>query len=154
MMYFRLENANSRTRRCRLSATSRLSLTRDVRIKESALKMTKRVISGKVSTGSAHEATLPHEKPLFFVYNPSTATKRSKNARNTEENGPYGQVFAISMTFFRTMNLTGPKTAKISNKGLQPTTHKLSAMHNELLATQQSGIVRGSRMNPDVGHKL
>ena len=112
--------------------------------------MTKRVISGKVSTGSAHEATLPHEKPLFFVYNPSTATKRSKNARNTEENGPYGQVFAISMTFFRTMNLTGPKTAKISNKGLQPTTHKLSAMHNELLATHQSGIVRGSRLNPDV----
>ena len=134
-----------------LSSTARGSrLNPDVRIKESALKMTKRVISGKVSTGSAHEATLPHEKPLFFVYNPSTATKRSKNARNTEENGPYGQVFAISMTFIRTMNLTGPKTAKISNKGLQPTTHKLSAMHNELLATNQSGIVRGSRLNPDV----
>ena len=49
------------------------------------------------------------------------------------------------------MNLTGQKTAKISNKGLQPTTHKLSAMHNELLATHQSGIVRGSRLNPDVG---
>ena len=48
------------------------------------------------------------------------------------------------------MNLTGPKTAKISNKGLQPTTHKLSAMHNELLATHQSGIVRGSQLNPDV----
>ena len=51
------------------------------------------------------------------------------------------------------MNLTGPKTAKISNKGLQPTTHKLSAMHTESLATQQSGIVRGSRLNPDVGRK-
>ena len=122
----------------------------DVRIKESALKMTKRVISGKVSTGSAHEATLPHEKPLFFVYNPSTATKYAENARNTEEYGPYGQVFAISMTFFRTMNLTGQKTAKISNKGLQPTTHKLSAMHTSFLATQLSGIVRGSKLNPDV----
>ena len=53
------------------------SLTPDVRIKESALKMSKRVISGKVFTGSAHETTLPHDKPQFFVYNPSTATKRA-----------------------------------------------------------------------------
>lgn len=51
------------------------------------------------------------------------------------------------------MNLTGPKTAKISNKGLQPTTHKPSAMHTESLATQQSGIVRGSKLNPDVRDK-
>ena len=128
----------------------RRPVNHNVRIKESTLEMTKRVISGKVSTGSAHEATLPHDKPLFFVYNPSTATKYAENARNTEENGPYGQVFAISMTFFRTMNLTGQKTAKISNKGLQPTTHKLSAMHTTSPATQRSGIVRWSKLNPDV----
>ena len=122
----------------------------DVRIKESALRMTKRAISGKISTGDAQRAALPLEKPLLFVYNHSTATKRARNARKTEESGPYGPVFAISRTFSKPMNLTGPKTAKISNKGLQATTHKLSAMHTAFLATHLFGTVRGSRLNPDV----
>ena len=113
--------------------------------------MTKRAAIGKTISWKTRRATLCLEKPLFFGYNPSTATKYAENARKSEENGPYGQVFAISTMFFRITNLTGPKTAKISNKGLQPTTHKLSAMHNELLATHQSGIVRGSQLNPDVG---
>ena len=141
-----------RTRRCRLSAPKRASsLNRDVRIKESALKMTKRVISGKVSTGSAHGATLPHEKPLFFVYNPSTATKYAENAHETEANGPYGQLSAVSMTILRSMNLTGRKTAKNSNKGFQPTTHKLLARHTLSLATHRYSTVSGSRLTPDVG---
>ena len=112
--------------------------------------MTKRAISGKISTGDAQRAALPLGKPLFFGYNHSTATKRTENARKTEESGPYGPVFAISRTFSKPIDLTGPKTAKISNKGLQATTHKLSAMHTAFLATQLFGTVRGSRLNPDV----
>ena len=134
-----------------LSSTARGScLNPDVRIKESALRMTKRAISGKISTGDAQRAALPLEKPLLFVYNHSTATKRARNARKTEESGPYGPVFAISRTFSKPIDLTGPKTAKISNKGLQATTHKLSAMHTAFLATHLFGTVCGSRLNPDV----
>ena len=114
--------------------------------------MTKRAISGKISTGDAQRTALPLEKSLFFVYNPSTATKRARNARETEESGPYGPVFAIFRTFSKPMDLTGPKTAKISNKGLQATTHKLSAMHTAFLATHLFGTVCGSRLNPDVQH--
>ena len=131
----------------------RRPLNRDVGIKESALKMTKRIINGKLSTGDARKAALPLEKPLFFAYNHSMATKRAKNARKTGEYGPYGPVFAISRTFSETIDLTGPKTAKISNNGLQATTHKLSAMHTAFLATQLFGTVRGSRLNPDVQNR-
>ena len=112
--------------------------------------MTKRATSGKLSTGDAQRAALPLEKPLFFGYNHSTATKRAENARKTGEYGPYGPVFAISRTFSETMDLTGLKTAENSNKGLQATTHKLSAVHTTFLATQLFGTVRGSRLNPDV----
>ena len=100
-------------------------LNPDVRIKESALRMTKRAISGKISTGDAQRAALPLEKPLLFVYNHSTATNRAENARKTEESGPYGPVFAISRTFSKPMNLTGPKTAKNSNKAFHLTAHNL-----------------------------
>ena len=122
----------------------------DVRIKESTLEMTKRATSGKLSTGDAQRAALPLEKPLFFGYNHSMASKRAINARKTEESWPYGPVFAISQTFSETMDLTGPKTAENSNKGLQATTHKLSAMHTAFLATHLFGTVCGSRLNPDV----
>ena len=112
--------------------------------------MSKRAISGKTITRDAQEAALQPEKPLLFGYRPSTATKYAENARKSEENGPYGQLSAISMTFLRSMNLTGRKTAKNSNKGLQPTTHNWSAMHTASLATHLSGTVRGSRLTPDV----
>ena len=58
----------------------------------------------------------------------------------------------FSALFLYSEPKTGGKSKRIQNlnKGLQPTTHKLSAMHNELLATHQSGIVRGSKLNPDV----
>ena len=113
--------------------------------------MTKRAISGKNTMRGAHETALQPEKPLLFGYRPSTATKYAENARETEENGPYGQVFAISTPFFRSTNLTGWKTAKNSNKGVQPTTHNWSAMHTASLATHLFGIVCGSRLTPDVG---
>ena len=125
----------------------------DVGIKESALKMSTRVTIDKLSTGKARRTALPLEKPLFFVYNPSTATKRARNAQKTDTNGLYGKVFANFRTFFQIIDLAGRKTAKISNKGLQPTTHKLSAMHTASPATQLSGIVRGSKLNPDVRSK-
>ena len=111
-------------------------LNRDVRIKESALKMTKRATSGRLSTGNARRTALPLEKPLFFGYNPSTATKRAQNARKSTENGPYGLVFAIIRTICRTIDVTGPKTAKISNNRFQATTHKLS--HCDGLRTLQT----------------
>ena len=98
----------------------------------------------------AHEAALCPEKPLFLGYNLFTATKYAENARKHEENGPYGQLSAISMTFFRSTNLTGRKTAKNSNNGVQPTTHNWSAMHTASLATHHFGTVRGSRLTPDV----
>ena len=113
--------------------------------------MTKRAISGKNTMRGAHETALQPEKPLLFGYRPSTATKYAENARETEENGPYGQVFAIFRTFFRSTKLIGRKTAKNSNKGVQPTTHNWSAMHTASLATHLFGIVRGSRLTPDVG---
>ena len=99
----------------------------------------------------AQEAALQPEKPLLFGYNPSTATKYAENARKTEENGPYGQVFAIFRTFFRSTKLIGRKTAKNFNNGVQPTTHNWSAMHTASLATHLFGTVRGSRLTPDVG---
>ena len=89
--------------------------------------MTKRAFSGKNTMRGAHETALQPEKPLFFGYNPSIATKYAENARKSEENGSYGQVFAISTTFFRTTNLTGPKTAKILNNGVLGTRHKVSS---------------------------
>ena len=98
----------------------------------------------------ARRTALPPANPLFLGYNPFTATKYAENARETEENGPCGQVFAISMTFPRSTNLTGRKTAKNSNKGVQPTTHNWSAMHTLSLATHLFGTVRGSRLTPDV----
>ena len=113
--------------------------------------MTKRAAIGKTIMRKTRKATLCLGKPLFSVYNPSTATKYAKNAHETEGNRPYGQVFAISTTFFRTINLTGRKTAKNSNKGFQPTTHKLLARHTLSLATHRYGTVRGSRLTPDVG---
>ena len=112
--------------------------------------MTKRAIIGKTITRKTRRATLCLEKPLFSGYNPSTATNYAENAHKTEGNGPYGQLSAISMTFLRSMNLTGRKTAKNSNKGFQPTTHKLLARHTLSLATHLSGTVRGSRLTPDV----
>ena len=113
--------------------------------------MTKRAAIGKTITRKTRRATLCLEKPLFSGYNPSTATNYAENAHKTEENGPYGQLSAISMTFLRSMNLTGRKTAKNSNKGFQPTTHKLLARHTLSLATHRYGTVRGSRLTPDVG---
>ena len=112
--------------------------------------MTKRAAIGETIMRKTRRAALPLEKPLFSGYNPSTATNYAENAPKTEENGPYGQFSAISMTFFRTTSLTGPKTAKNSNKGFQPTTHKLLARHTRSLATHPYGTVRGSRLTPDV----
>ena len=115
--------------------------------------MTKRAFSGKTITRKTRRTTLCLEKPLFSGYNPSSTTKYAENARETEEIEVYGPVFAISRTFFRNMNLTGRKTAKNSNKGFQPTTHKLSARHTASPATHRYGTVRGSRLTPDVGMK-
>ena len=89
--------------------------------------MTKRATNGKTITRKARRSALLPEKPLFFGYNPSTATNYAENALQSEENGPYGQVFAISTMFFRTTNLTGPKTAKILNNGVLGTRHKVSS---------------------------
>ena len=124
-------------------------LTRDVRIKESTLEMTTRATSGKLSTGNARRTARPLEKPIFFGYKPSTAKKRAENARKTDKNGLYGKDSAISRTFFRTMNLTGRKTAKISNNRFQATTHKLS--HCDGLRTLQSFIVGHSLLHTAVG---
>ena len=109
----------------RTSHKVRRPVNADVRIKESTLEMTKRATSGKISTGDAQRAALPLEKPLFFGYNHSTATKRAENARKTGEYGPYGPVFAISWTVFETIDLTGRKTAKNSNKAFHRTAHNL-----------------------------
>ena len=113
--------------------------------------MTKRAAIGETIMKKTRRATLCHEKPLFSGDNPSTATNYAENAHKTEENGPYGQLSAISMIFLRSMNPTGRKTAKNSNKGFQPTTHKLLARHTLPLATQPYCTIRGSRLTPDVG---
>ena len=112
--------------------------------------MTKRACSGITITRKAQKPRYGSKNRYCLAYNPSTATNYAENAPKTEENGPYGQLFAISTMFFRTINLTGPKTAKILNKGFQPTTHKLSARHTSSLATHLSGTVCGSRLTPDV----
>ena len=113
--------------------------------------MTKRAAIGKTITRKTRRAALPLEIPLFSGYNPSTATNYAENAHKTEKHGVYEPVFAISMTFLRSMNLTGRKTAKNSNKGFQPTTHKLLARHTLSLATHRYSTVSGSRLTPDVG---
>ena len=115
--------------------------------------MTKRAFNGRTINRKTRRAALPLEKPLFSDYNPSTATNYAEKAPNAGENGPYGQFSAISMTIFRTTNLTGPKTAKILNKGFQPTTHKLLARHTLSLATHRYSTVSGSRLTPDVRNK-
>ena len=112
--------------------------------------MTKRAFSGKTITRKAQKPRYGSKNRYFLAYNPPTATNYAENAPKSEENGPYGQAFAISMTFLRTTNLTGRKTAKILNKGFQPTTHKLLARHTLSLATHHYGTVRGSRLTPDV----
>ena len=89
--------------------------------------MTKRAFSGRTITRRTRRAALALETPLFSDYNPSTATNYDENAPKSEDNGPYGQAFAISTTFFRTTNLTGRKTAKILNNGVLGTRHKVSS---------------------------
>ena len=110
--------------------------------------MTKRAAIGKTIMRKMRRATLCLGTPLFSVYNPSTATNYAENAHKTEEHGFYEPVFAISMTILRSMSLTGRKAAKNSNKGFQPTTHKLLARHTLSLATHPYGTVRGSRVDP------
>ena len=95
-------------------------------------------------------ATMSSGLLLLVTLLTATATNYAENAHETEENGPYGQLSAVSMTILRSMNLTGRKTAKNSNKGFQPTTHKLLARHTLSLATHRYGTVRGSRLTPDV----
>ena len=112
--------------------------------------MTKRAAIGKTIMRKMRRATLCLEKPLFSGDNPSTATYYAENAHKAEKHGFYEPVFAISMTILRSMNHTGRKTAKNSNKGFQPTTHKLLARHTLPLATLRYGTVRGSRLTPDV----
>ena len=112
--------------------------------------MTKRAAIGKTIMRKMRRATLCLEKPLFSGYNPSTATNYAENAHKTEKHGFYESVFTISMTFLRSINLTGRKTAKNSNKGFQPTTHKLLARHTLSLATHPNATIRGSRLTPDV----
>ena len=113
--------------------------------------MTKRAAIGKTIMRKMRRATLCLGKPLFSGYNPSTSTNYAENAHKTEKHGVYEPVFAISMTYLRSMNLTGRKTAKNSNKGFQPTTHKLLARHTLSLATHRYSTVSGSRLTPDVG---
>ena len=110
--------------------------------------MSKRAINDKTISRGAHGTALQPEKPLLFFYSPSTATKYAENARKSEENGPYGQVFASFRTFFPSTNLTGRKAAKNFNNGVQPTTHNLPAMRTLSLATHLFGTVRGSRVDP------
>ena len=112
--------------------------------------MTKRAFSGRTITRRTQKPRYGSKNRYCLAYNTSTATNYAKNASKTEENGPYGQLSAISMTILRSMNLTGRKTAKNSNKGFQPTTHKLLARHTLSLATHRYGTVRGSRLTPDV----
>ena len=65
-----LQKPKSRTRRSTLRRTRCAAVNADVRIKESALKMSKRTTSGKLSTGNARRAALPLEKPLFSATTP------------------------------------------------------------------------------------
>ena len=113
--------------------------------------MTKRAAIGETIMRKTRRATLCVGKPIFSGYNPSTATNYAENAHKAEKHGFYEPVFAISMTILRSMNLTGRKTAKNSNKGFQPTTHKVLARHTLSLATHPYGTIRGSRLTPDVG---
>ena len=87
--------------------------------------MTKRAAIGKTIMRKMRRATLCLGKPLYSGYNPSTATNYAENAHKTEEHGFYEPVFAISMTILRSMNLTGRKTAKNSNKAFHRTAHNL-----------------------------
>ena len=113
--------------------------------------MTTRAFSGRTIMKKAQKPRYGSKNRYCLAYNLSTATNYAENAPETEENGPYGQFSAISMTLFRITNLTAPKTAKILNKGFQPTTHKLLARHTPSLATHPYGTIRGSRLTPDVG---
>ena len=114
--------------------------------------MTKRAAIGKTITRKTRRAALPLEKPLFSGYNPSTATNYAENARKSEEIGPYGQLSAVSMTILHSMNLTGRKTAKNSNKGLLGTTHNLSLCKplRTLLDYRVQPV--GRPQSPDVDH--
>ena len=89
-------------------------------------------------------------KTVIFRRQPFYGDIHAENAHKAEKHGFYEPVFAISMTILRSMNHTGRKTAKNSNKGFQPTTHKLLARHTLSLATHRYSTVRGSRLTPDV----
>ena len=117
-------------------------------------------------------AIMGTKRPLFspiFRFMGKTAQNYAKRTATSPRNGKNMKNLAnvrikwllpdpnsrFSALFLYSESKTGGKSKRIQNlnKGLQPTTHKLSAMHNELLATHQSGIVRGSRLNPDVVRK-
>ena len=116
--------------------------------------MTKRAFSGRTITRRTRRAALPLETPLFPGYNPSTATNYAEKAPNAGENGPYGQLFAISTTFFRNMNLMGRKTAKILNNGLLGTTHKLSLGITSYTRLHYRAWPVGRSQSPDVRQRL
>ena len=86
----------------------------------------------------------------------ATSPRNGKNMKNLANIRPKWLLPDPNSRFSALFLYSEPKIGKKSeriqnlNKGLQPTTHKLSAMHTESLATQQSGIVRGSKLTPDV----
>ena len=86
----------------------------------------------------------------------ATSHRNGKNMKNLENIRTKWLLPDPNSRFSALFIYSEPKTGEKSkgiqnlNKGLQPTTHKLSAMHNELLATQLFGTVCGSKLNPDV----
>ena len=117
----------------------RRPLNRDVGIKESALKMSTWVTIDKLSTGKARRTALPLENPLFFVYNPSTATKRAENAQNTDTNGLYEKFSRIPEHFSQLLTLLAGKQPRFPTRGcnLRPTSCRLCTpprpLHNFLV---------------------
>ena len=109
------------------------------------------------------------KRPLFspiFRFMGKTAENYAKRTATSPRNGKNMKNYANIRTkwllpapnsrflalFLYLEPKTGEKSKRIQNlnKGLQPTTHKLSAIHTESHATQLFGTVRGSKLNPDV----
>lgn len=107
----------------------------------------------------------PPFRPIFrfmgktaknYAKRTATSPRNVKNMKNLANIRPKWLLPDPNSRFSALFLYSEPKIGKKSeriqnlNKGLQPTTHKLSAIHTESHATQLFGTVRGSKLNPDV----
>ena len=113
--------------------------------------MSKRAISGKITTRDAHETALQPEKPLFLLTSPLRRQNMPKMRENPKKIGLTAKFLRFSEHFFDLQTLRAGKQPRISTMGsnLRPTTCRLCTPYRSLHTYLVQSVGRG--LTPDVG---